>query len=229
MDISQILLYNSITLTDTNIYQIGVDCMIITISRQFGSGGRTIAKEVAERLGYQYYDKELIEATVKKSGLCEKFITENEEYATYTNSLLFNLSIAGSVVDGRTMSVYDRLYVAQFNVIKDLAKVGNCVILGRCADYILKDNEDCLNVFIYADMESRAKRVIEHYGESDKSIEKRLKEKDKKRQVYYKNYTGRNWGTMTNYNLCLDSGCIGINHCVDIIVDVVKQHTNKNI
>lgn len=194
---------------------------IITISREFGSGGRTIGKLVAERLGYQFYDRELVNKVAERSGFSPEFIEESGEYASAKSSLLFAMATAGQYsADG--LSMHDRLYIEQTRFIEELAEEGNCVIVGRCADYILRDNKDCLHVFIHADMTSRAKRIVERYGEKDKSPEKRLAEKDQKRRVYYKNYTGRNWGQAQNYDLCLNSGALGEEACVELIVAACK-------
>lgn len=194
---------------------------IITISREFGSGGRTIGKLVAERLGYQFYDRELVNKVAERSGFSPEFIEESGEYASAKSSLLFAMATAGQYsADG--LSMHDRLYIEQTRFIEELVEQGRCVIVGRCADYILRDNKDCLHVFIHADMASRAKRIVERYGEKDKSPEKRLAEKDQKRRVYYKNYTGRNWGQAQNYDLCLNSGVLGEEACVELIVAACK-------
>ena len=116
----------------------------------------------------------------------------------------------------------DKLYLEQAKIVRELAEKGNCVIVGRCADFVLREYQNCLNVFICSDMESRAKRIVERYGQKDKSPEKRLAEKDQKRKVYYKNYTGRNWGQAPNYALCLNSGILGLETCVDMIVQAAK-------
>lgn len=194
---------------------------IITISREFGSGGRTIGRLVAEQLGYQFYDRELVNQVAERSGFSPEFIEESGEYASAKSSLLFAMATAGQYsADG--LSMHDRLYIEQTRFIEELAEQGNCVIVGRCADYILRDNKDCLHVFIHADMASRAKRIVERYGEKNKSPEKRLAEKDQKRRVYYKNYTGRNWGQAQNYDLCLNSGVLGEEACVELIVAACK-------
>ena len=119
-----------------------------------------------------------------------------------------------------TMSVSDKLYVCQTNVIRDLAEKGPCVIVGRCADFILKDRPDTLHIFIHSDMEHRAERIVRLYGETKQTPQKRLQEKDSKRKVYYKHYTNCNWGDAENYDLCLDSGTLGVDKCADIICDV---------
>lgn len=194
---------------------------IITISREFGSGGRSVGKLVAEKLGYSFYDRELVNKVAERSGFSPEFIEESGEYASARNSLLFALATASQYsADG--LSMHDRLYIEQTKIIEELAEEGNCVIVGRCADFILRNRKDCLHVFIHADMESRAKRIIERYGEGDKSPEKRLAEKDQKRKVYYKNYTGRNWGQAQNYDLCLNSGVLGVEACAELILQACK-------
>lgn len=194
---------------------------VITISREFGSGGRSIGKLVAERLGYAFYDGELVAEVAKRSGFSPEFIEESGEYASSRHSLLFSLATANQYTsDG--LSVTDHLYLEQTRVIEELAAQGNCVIVGRCADYILRERSDTLHVFIRAEMDCRAKRIVERYGEKEKSPEKRLIEKDQKRKVYYKNYTGRTWGQMQNYDLCLNSSALGLETCADLIVQAAK-------
>ncbi len=194
---------------------------IITISREFGSGGRSVGKLVAEKLGYRFYDRELVNKVSERSGFSPEFIEESGEYASARSSLLFALATASQYsADG--LSMHDRLYIEQTKIIEELAAEGDCVIVGRCADFILRDWKECLHVFIHADMESRAKRIVERYGEGDRSAEKRLAEKDQKRKVYYKNYTGRNWGQAQNYDLCLNSGVLGVETCAELIVQACK-------
>ncbi len=194
---------------------------VITISREFGSGGRTIAKMVADKLGYDYYDRELVSKIAKESGMAEDFIIEQGEYATSRHSFLYDLSIGAAAANGGR-SLSDQLYVIQHNIIEDLADKGSCVIVGRCADAILAERKDCLHVFCHADMEYRAKHVVENYGETEVKVEKRIKEKDDKRKVYYRHYTGREFGKAKNYGLTLNTGLIGLEQCAQIIVDVVK-------
>ena len=197
---------------------------VITISRQFGSGGRSIGKAVAEKLGIPYYDKELVDKVAKESGFSHEFIEEIGEYASVTSSFLFNIAVSShpmGLID--TMSVSDKLYVCQTNVIRDLASKGPCVIVGRCAEFILKDQPDCLHIFVHSDMQHRAARVRERYGETSKPMEKRLQEKDSKRKVYYKHYTNRNWGEAENYDICLDSGKLGVDKCVEIVCDIAQM------
>lgn len=194
---------------------------IITISREFGSGGHTIGMRVAEKLGYHFYGRELVEKVAEISGFSKDFIKESGEYASAKSSLLFSLATAGQY-ETSGMSMHDRLYLIQSKVIEDIAAEGNCVIVGRCSDYILRDYTDCLHAFIYADMEFRAKRIVERYGEQDRSPKKRLEDKDQKRRVYYKNYTGRSWGEAHNYDLCLDSSKLGIETCAELIIAACK-------
>lgn len=192
---------------------------IITISRQFGSAGRSIGKLVAEALGYAYYDKEIIEQLAEETGLSKKYIEQMGEYARGTN--IFSYGFVGRTIDG--MSIEDYLWQAQRNLIMDIASKENCVIVGRCADYILKDRNDVMNVFIHASMEKRAKRIVQIYGETDEKPEKRIRDKDKKRATNYKYYTDNTWGMAENYHLALDSGEVGIEQCVKIICSIVAS------
>ena len=196
---------------------------IITISREFGSGGRTIGHKVAEALGIPFYDKELVEHIALESGFAPKFIEEHGEHSP--GKSLFSYAFAPQGVPGvmNGLSTADFLWNIQCNVILQLAEKGPCVIVGRNADYILKDREDCLHAYIHADLPHRADRIVKLYGESEKSPEARLQEKDKRRRVNYQHYTGRTWGTAQNYDVCLNSSTIGIDACADIIVSMVKN------
>ena len=189
---------------------------VITISREFGSGGRTIGKLVAERLGIPCYDQELIEKIEEKSGLAKEFIAERGEY-TLKGGWLAN-AFADRSLNG--LSVQDYLWTVQRKIIIELAEEGPCVIVGRCADYILADKADCLKVFIHASMEKRAERIVEKYGESAEAPEKRLRDKDLRRSSYYHFYTDMEWGIAKNYDVALDSGVVGLDRCVDIIASL---------
>ena len=188
---------------------------VITISREFGSGGRTIGKQVAERLGIPCYDQELIDQIAEESGLTKEYIKERGEYTK--RGWLANAFADRSL---KSVSVQDYVWTIQRKIILDVAEKGPCVIIGRCADYILKDKADLLKVFITASVEDRAKRVVEKYGESGEAIEKRLREKDISRSSYYRFYTDVEWGICKNYDLSLNSGLIGIDRCVDIIASL---------
>ncbi|MBQ4452791.1 MAG: cytidylate kinase-like family protein [Clostridia bacterium] len=184
---------------------------IITISREFGSGGRTVGKKVAERLGISCYDAELIEKIAQESGFASDYIQEeSEKVSSWWFSPALGTRQAG-------LSNQDLVWNAQQKVILELAEKGPCVIVGRCADYILKGKADCLNVFIHAGLESRARRIVQEYGQTDQTPEQRLKEKDKRRAAYYRFYTDMKWGDARNYHICLDSGVLGIDRCADII------------
>ena len=191
---------------------------IITISREFGSGGRTIGKIVADQLGYAFYDKELIEKVAEKTGFSPSYIKERGEYSPSASA--FSYSFMGRSHDG--LSTDDYLFSVQRKIILDLAEKGDCVIVGRCADYILRDREDTMNVFIHADKKKRAERIVKVYGASPVKPEKRLDDKDKKRRVTYKSYTDRDWGDYHNYDISLDSGTIGLERCADIICQLAR-------
>lgn len=183
---------------------------VVTISREFGSGGRTIGRRLAEELGIPCYDAELIQQLARESGFSEDYIRDAGEYAPGDYlSLLSNRAFA--------LTNEDVLWELQYKVITDLAEKGPCVIVGRCADYILRDTADCLKAFIHADMDFRAKRIVEVYGEREQSPEQRLKDKDKRRAAYHRFYTNMKWGHAQNYHICLDSGKLGIDSCVEIL------------
>jgi len=196
---------------------------IITISREFGSGGRTIGRMVAQKLGIPFYDKELVDQIALESGFAPKFVEEHGEHSP--SGSLFSYAFAPQGVPGvmNGLSTADFLWNIQCSVIQQLADKGPCVIVGRNADYILKDRPECLHVYTFADVPYRAERIVRLYGESEKSPEARLAEKDKRRRVNYQHYTGRTWGLAQNYDLCLDTGILGIDQCVDIVVSVVEN------
>ena len=196
---------------------------IITVSREFGSGGRTIAKLAAKKLGWTYYDKELVKQVALETGLSESFIEQEGENAPNKNwfSYLFS-SQSGTPGVMNGLSIDDFLWVMQRKIILDIAEKGNCIIVGRCSDYILNERDDCLNVFIHSDMKSRADRIVRLYGESEKTPEKRLEEKDKTRKLYYKRHTCRDWGMSQNYDVSLNSSSFGIEKCVDLIIELAK-------
>lgn len=196
---------------------------IITISREFGSGGRTIGREVANRLGIPFYDKELVEQIALESGFSPSFIEENGEHSPSRSRLAYAFAHHGTPGVMKGMSTADFLWSIQCSVIMQLADQGPCVIVGRNADYILKDRKDRLDVFIHADMDFRADRIVRLYGESEKSPETRLNEKDKRRKINYQHYTDRVWGQSQNYDLCLNSGRLGIDTCVDLIVSLARN------
>ena len=196
---------------------------IITISREFGSGGRTIGHAVANKLGIPFYDKELVDQIALESGFAPNFVEEHGEHAPGRSLFSYAFSHQGvpGVMNG--LSTADFLWNIQCSVILQLAEKGPCVIVGRNADYILKDRADCLHAFIYANTDFRAERIVRLYGESEKTPLARLQEKDKRRSLNYQHYTGRTWGMSQNYDICLNSSAVGIETCSDIIVSLVNQ------
>lgn len=196
---------------------------IITISREFGSGGRTVGHLVAEKLGIPFYDKELIDHIALESGFSPKYIEEHGEHAP--GNSIFSYAYTHQSVPGimNGLSTADFLWNVQCNVILQLVEKGPCVIVGRNADYILKDRDDCFHAYIHADKDFRAERIIKLYGESEKKPHARLMEKDKRRRVNYHHYTGRTWGKAQNYDICLCSSTLGVETCADIIVSLVNN------
>ncbi len=184
---------------------------ILTISREFGSGGRTIGKKAAERLGIPCYDRTLIQKIAQESGFAESYIREWDESSA--SGLL--ASFASTRAFGPTNE--DFLWEAQRSAILHLAEKGPCVIVGRCADFILRDEADCLTAFIHASVEYRAQRIVTVYGERESSPQERIREKDKRRAAYHRFYTDMKWGQAKNYQVCLDSGILGIDRCVDLL------------
>ena len=196
---------------------------IITISRQFGSGGRTIGRKVAEKLGIPFYDKELVEQVALESGFAPKFVEEHGEQSPGKSLLSYAFAPQGVPGVMKGLSTADFLWNIQCGVILQLADQGPCVIVGRNADYILKDREDVLHVYIHADMDYRADRIVRLYGESEKSPEARLKEKDKRRSVNYQHYTGRTWGASENYDLCINTATVDEDKAVEIILSLMGE------
>lgn len=202
---------------------------IITISREFGSGGHEIGKMVADALSIKLYDKELIALVAGESGFSLDFVEETGEYST-TSSLLFSLSAIGNVYGGsgvylsENMPIADRIHLIQNKVIADIANHENCVIVGRSADYILRERKDCLNVFIHADTPHKAERVMSlHNIREHKQAEKFMQTRDKLRANHYKHYTRQTFGEAKNYHLSLDSGRFGLDGCRDIILKALED------
>lgn len=198
---------------------------VITISRQCGSGGRYIGERLAKALGIPCYDEKLMDMVAKESGFALDFVEEKGE--RITGSLLFNiassLTYASNVMSGNGINLQDEIYFIQNRIIKELAEKESCVIVGRCADYVLRDRDDCLNVFIHADEKSKLERAVKFYGMSEKDAPSILKKKDKARYNHYKYYTDKDWGMASNYDLCLNSGLLGIDGCVNVIKDILEQ------
>lgn len=193
---------------------------IITISRQFGSGGREIGKTLSEQLGIPFYDKELLEMASKESGICQDLFVQNDE--TYTNSFLFSLVMGNYPVtaDGRInpdMPLNHKIFLAQFDTIKKIAQKGPCVIVGRCADYVLKNEPNVVNFFISGNTYEKKARILERYDIEKNKVEDFIKKTDKRRASYYNYYTDMKWGEAKNYDLCINSSKTGIQGAVDIM------------
>jgi len=201
---------------------------VITIGRELGSGGRTIGKMVANKLGIPYYDHELIDAAAEKSGLSASFVETTEQKVT--NSLLYNLAMGTSYGYGilksantQTLPLAEQVYIAQKDVITEYANKGRCVIVGRCADQILADRDDVLRVFIYADPAKRAERGVKEYGMTENTALKEIKRSDKERSQHYNGFTEKVWGDRHNYDLLLNSGVLGFENCAKIICSMAEE------
>lgn len=187
---------------------------IITIEREYGSGGRGIGKKVAEKLGIKYYDGELLSLVAKESGYTEEFIKQNDQKRT--QSLLYHLYIGSQILPAS-----DMIFIAQSRVIKDLYSKESCVIVGRCADYVLRGYDNVINVFIHAPLESRMERVKNGYNEKAENYKAYVQKKDKSRIAYFNYFADDSWGRADAYDISLNSD-VGIDKTVDIIVDYVK-------
>lgn len=198
---------------------------IITIGRQFGSGGREIGKRLADELGIKFYDKELLSRAAKDSKICKELFETHDEKPT--NSFLYSLVMdtysmgfaSGSVNE---MPLNHKIFLAQFDAIKKLAGEGPCVMVGRCADYALADWKDCFSVFVHADFDWRINRIAAKYNKSPKEARDIITKTDKSRASYYNYYTNKKWGSAKSYNLCIDSSKYGIDNTVKAIIESIK-------
>ncbi|MBQ9730602.1 MAG: cytidylate kinase-like family protein [Bacilli bacterium] len=191
---------------------------IITIGREYGSGGRFIAKLLAKRLGINYYDNELLTKISEKSGLAEGFIKQYDE----KKETFFNSGINPITND---VSLGCKVFLAQFDAIKSIAEKESCIIVGRSADYILKDYPNVLSIFITAPMEDKIERATKYYNIDPKKAEKIIKKKNKQRKEYYEYYTDKLWGHSSSYDICINSK-IGVEACVDVLEAIVKERMN---
>lgn len=203
-----------------------MDKYIITIGRQFGSGGRSIGQKIAEKLDIHFYDKELISIAAKKSGTDPEIFKDVDEKAA--NSLLYSLSTGmygfGSGFSAMgDLPVNDKLYLLQHKIIKEIAEKESCVIVGRCADYVLRENPNCVNIFIYADMAFRKEQSVKKHGIDEARAEHIINKTDKSRANYYSFYSGQKWGMAENYDLCINSSKLSEDKIVDLIIDYIKS------
>lgn len=193
--------------------------LIITISRQYGSGGRQIGQQLAKELNIPFYDKEIIDLAAKESGLAADFIRGQEQQLT--QSLLFsivtNFTSNGGAFNPNMLSLSDQVYLAEAKAIRSLADKGSCVMVGRCADWVLEKDYDVLRVFVCAPIETRCKRAVEEYGDKAENIQKAVQSIDKQRARYCQHYCDKAWEDAENYDLCLNSGTISLAQCVAII------------
>lgn len=209
---------------------------IITISREYGSGGRLIGKLVSENLGYSFYDREIIDMAAQESGLSPDFIKKTEQNLSsgFLYNLLLGTSYSGSngtpsSLNGPQMlPLADQVFNAERKVILDLAKKGSCVIVGRCADYILNtsdeiDSKELLNVFIYGDLEEKLKRIEELYKEPEQAAKKNIQQIDKRRANHYNTFTEATWGDRKNYDLMINSSTAGIEETARIITEIARK------
>ena len=199
---------------------------IITISRQYGSGGRFVGKKLAEKLGIPFYDNELISMAAKESGFAESLFENAEKNTTY--SLLYSLSMFGSNTGGMYgLPLSDKVFLIQSDIIKKVADKGPCVIVGRCADYVLRERSDVIHFFFYSDIENRIERGVKYYDLDEKKAKEIIEKTDKKRAAYYNYYTGERWGEIKNYHLSLNTDSIGIDACVDVLAKYVESKQTK--
>lgn len=202
--------------------------LVITIGRQFGSGGRDVGEKIAEYFNIPFYDKELVEMAAQKSNISKEALKEVDEHAT--NSFLYSLASGNYSMRGINAPIYyempinDKLFIAQSEVIKEIAKKGSCVIVGRCADYVLEDeNVDLMNVFIYGSVDYRAKRVMEALNLTQSKARDRVMKTDKQRRTYYDYYTSKDWGVMSNYDVCVNAEKFGIDGAANLLINIVKN------
>ena len=201
--------------------------LVITIGRQFGSGGRNVGEKVAEYFNIPFYDKELVEMAAQKSNLSQEALKEVDEHAT--NSFLYSLASGNYSLRGINAPIYyempinDKLFIAQAEVIKEIAKKGSCVIVGRCADDVLEnENVNLLNVFIHGSVDYRAGRVMDALGLKQNKARDKVIKTDKQRRTYYDYYTSKDWGVMSNYDLCINAETFGIEGAANLIISYAK-------
>ncbi len=191
---------------------------VITISRELGSGGRYIGEELAKKLNISFYDSQIISKVAEETGFAEDFVQQAGEYSPFKS--IFSYSLVTR--DSSGSSLEDYVYSVQRKLILELAEKGPCVIVGRCADYILSERTDCLNVFVHGNIEDKVVRVMKYKNIGEKEARRLIKDTDKRRRVNYNYYTDRQWGKSQNYDICLNSTSLGTDNCVNILYDMVK-------
>lgn len=202
-----------------------MDNTIITIGRQFGSGGREIGEKLAKKMDVPFYDKELLKRAAKESGLCEEIFENFDEKpsSSFLYSLVMDPYSLGYSNNGFDLPLNHKVFLAAFDTIKKIADEGSCIIVGRCADYVLQDYTNCINLFIHAPMEDRIKRISVKYDLPENKAKDMIYKKDKQRASYYNYYSNSKWADIKNYHLSINSSLLGIDGTVDMIVDLVKR------
>ncbi len=203
---------------------------IITIGRQFGSGGKEIGERLAKELGIPFYDRELLTRAAKESGFCEEMIQTHDERPT--NSFLYNLVMdtysfgynSAAMVD---MPISQKVFLAQFDAIRKIADEGPCVIVGRCADYALSEYDNCLNIFIHGNQKCKIERIMRKYELNDQKAKEMMIKKDKQRQSYYNYYSSKKWGRADSYDLTVNSSVLGIEGSVKLIKQFIEDFEEK--
>ncbi len=203
---------------------------IITVGRQYGSGGREVARKLAEIMNIAFYDKELLAEASKDSGICQEVMETYDEKQGKRSFFAMMGGFQGRIDPGSMyleMPLNHRIFLAQFDTIRRIADEGPCVIVGRCADYVLRDHENVLNVFIKASMEERVKRIERLYGLDPLKAEESIRKADKQRATYYNYYATGTWGDVANYHLCMDTGVLGIDGTVELIRRAVELQQER--
>ena len=204
--------------------------LVITIGREYGSGGREIGRQLAQALGIKFYDKEIIDLAAKESGMSKEVFEKVDE--TAVSSLLYSI-VSGSYMMGShaapmlDLPINDKLFILESNIIKKIADTESCVIVGRCADYILRDYKKCINIFVHAPLETRIQHAVKYYNLPQDKAEQKINKIDKKRATYYNYYTGNKWGQTQLYELSIDSSMLGIEATAKYIEGFVKAYLAK--
>ncbi len=202
---------------------------IVTIGRQFGSGGREIGEKLSKKLNVPFYDKELLKRAAKESGLCEEIFENFDEKPTssFLYSLVMDPYSLGYTNNGFELPLNHKVFLAAFDTIKKIANEGPCVIVGRCADYALQDYNNCVNLFIKAPIEQRIERISRKYELSEDKAKDMIYKKDKQRASYYNYYSTKKWADIKNYHMSIDSSFLGIDKTVDMLVEFIAQFEKK--
>lgn len=207
-------------------------CFVITIGRQFGSGGRELGRKLAEIFNITYYDKELITEAAKESGIDAEYFEKADEQMprSLMHAMAASLAMSGGAFGFDNVLAGENIFKFQSDVIREVADAGSCVIVGRCADYILREDPLCISIFVYASTEDRIARIMRSHGaKTPKEAEEMMRKTDKKRAGYYDFYTDKTWGAATSYDLCIDSSILGVDGTAKVVRDYVNQRISKAV